>query len=488
MITPPLPNQPQRSQYFEFLPTEELRIDRVSWHIAGIVIDNPSDTWLIIYPIRRFVPPRTLMWTSDLPPTTTMVRILSIAAPTGGLASVVTGGPIGVTVFDTYVGYSTGLPYDVQSNINNIYNNIVGPDHIHTYPGPWTAYTSAWTTAAGTPPAIGNGSIIARYKLMDIDTCAINIQLTGGTTTVWGSGSNQWRMSLPFVARPTYGEQVMVSEIHDSGVDRKPAIARIPAGLTTIEQFIHDRTGFQVSNNQPQVWAGSDQLITTGMYEIVPITPPPDPATLPPSPEISPVTCAVRGSYGESTELPPEWAVGDLAIALAQNGTSSAPSLPGSGWVQIGVDNRGGGSSRIGYRILVAGDTDSGNWVGASNVSVALLQGFIVGTPIGSSAVAGGSSGAQIPSLSLVKTDGSSAVLAMGSIVRGSSPYGYQAQASSMVNHSDPCMLPTPSGVSNLGASPSQFVLLATQQVSWGSRFTTPDGSYRIWAVEIRST
>ena len=61
-------------------------------------------------------------------------------------------------------------------------------------PGVWTTYTPAWTTN-GTAPVIGNGTLTGRYSITG-NTVNLHINLTGGSTTTYGSGDLQF--GLPF--------------------------------------------------------------------------------------------------------------------------------------------------------------------------------------------------------------------------------------------------------------------------------------------------
>lgn len=57
----------------------------------------------------------------------------------------------------------------------------------------WTAYTPTWT-CSGTPPALGNGTLAARYKQVG-KRVQVVISLVAGSTTTFGN--NLWTFSLP---------------------------------------------------------------------------------------------------------------------------------------------------------------------------------------------------------------------------------------------------------------------------------------------------
>lgn len=57
----------------------------------------------------------------------------------------------------------------------------------------WTSFTPTWTGSSSNP-AIGNGSIEGKYRLVG-KTLDVEIKLTAGSTTTFGSGT--WRFTLP---------------------------------------------------------------------------------------------------------------------------------------------------------------------------------------------------------------------------------------------------------------------------------------------------
>jgi len=60
--------------------------------------------------------------------------------------------------------------------------------------GAWSAYTPVWT-AATTNPVLGNGTLTGWYKQLPDKTVHLDITLTAGTTTTFGSGV--MKLSLP---------------------------------------------------------------------------------------------------------------------------------------------------------------------------------------------------------------------------------------------------------------------------------------------------
>ena len=57
----------------------------------------------------------------------------------------------------------------------------------------WTSFTPTWTTS-GTAPAIGNGTLSGKYRLIG-KTLEIEFTMLAGTTTTFGTGT--WAFALP---------------------------------------------------------------------------------------------------------------------------------------------------------------------------------------------------------------------------------------------------------------------------------------------------
>lgn len=65
----------------------------------------------------------------------------------------------------------------------------------------WTSYTPVWS-AATTPPAIGNGSIVGAY-LQAGKLVLYRFKITSGTTTTYGSGNYQVTLPVNAVSSAT---------------------------------------------------------------------------------------------------------------------------------------------------------------------------------------------------------------------------------------------------------------------------------------------
>jgi hypothetical protein len=96
----------------------------------------------------------------------------------------------------------------------------------------YTAYTPSWQSAAGTNPAIGNGSIAGNYNIIG-KTCRFKATITTGSTTTAGTGT--YILSLP-VASASLGMQELVTVQYSSTVELN-GTGRIAPGASSVGAF-----------------------------------------------------------------------------------------------------------------------------------------------------------------------------------------------------------------------------------------------------------
>lgn len=115
------------------------------------------------------------------------------------------------------------------------------------------SYSVSWT---GGTPAIGNGTLVGS-QISRGDVVIVNITLTAGTTTTFGSGI--WSFSLPAgvtAARACIGE---ASAYDSSATTWYNGLAVVASGATTVQVYGNAATdGFKSS--LPMTWATSDTL------------------------------------------------------------------------------------------------------------------------------------------------------------------------------------------------------------------------------------
>lgn len=83
-------------------------ISLVAGEARGIVIDNPSGSWLTVYPIADFVPPYTLQWTRDFPWGIASATVRYTNGPAEQPSSI-EGDPMTVWLDSDPVGASNGI-------------------------------------------------------------------------------------------------------------------------------------------------------------------------------------------------------------------------------------------------------------------------------------------------------------------------------------------------------------------------------------------
>jgi len=128
-----------------------------------------------------------------------------------------------------------------------------------------TAYTPTWSSA-GTPPALGDGTIVGQYVKIG-RLVQYSVLLTMGSSTTFG-GSDFYTISLPFAAQAGMS-QLGTVRVVDGGVSVYTGVAIVGAGASTM--FFHQTTaGSAVASlfnvNAPITWANTDTLEVTVSY------------------------------------------------------------------------------------------------------------------------------------------------------------------------------------------------------------------------------
>lgn len=137
----------------------------------------------------------------------------------------------------------------------------------------WTTYTPAWTGATANP-AIGNGTITARY-LLNRRICFVNIEVIMGSTTTYGTGS--WFFSTP--PKPDNSGDALAHEdsvpccgsakLTDTGTLDCVGTSVIDAAASRIYVVgtSHAATGI-VASTVPFTWASTDRLALTLAFPV----------------------------------------------------------------------------------------------------------------------------------------------------------------------------------------------------------------------------
>lgn len=129
----------------------------------------------------------------------------------------------------------------------------------------WTSYTPSWTSS-GTAPAIGNGSLTGAYLLLG-KLLFFRIVLLGGSSTTWGTGL--YAFSLPDGVTTAASSQVVSGYVWDSNPGtRSPAAGQVVASGSSVNRIVVG-SGAGAGATVPFTWAVGDELVLTGMIEVV---------------------------------------------------------------------------------------------------------------------------------------------------------------------------------------------------------------------------
>lgn len=134
-------------------------------------------------------------------------------------------------------------------------------------PGVWTTFTSSWTSS-GTAPAIGNGTISARYSITG-NTVNMMIDLVAGSTTTFGTGG--YSFSLPFTAASGTGTTA-IGNCQLLDTTRWAGHLVITPGASTASPFMTtsqtDGRLAGLSSTVPQTLTTAAQIRISATYEM----------------------------------------------------------------------------------------------------------------------------------------------------------------------------------------------------------------------------
>lgn len=94
------------------------------FQIARLTIDNPSQCWLYLSGINSYVPPQTLSRVVSVNPTQSRIMVNFVDAPTGGVPSASTGGPVQVTVYEQDAPDVAGVDFGLLPAIIDLTDSI----------------------------------------------------------------------------------------------------------------------------------------------------------------------------------------------------------------------------------------------------------------------------------------------------------------------------------------------------------------------------
>ena len=118
---------------------------------------------------------------------------------------------------------------------------------IETFFSPWAPYTPDWV-AASTNPAIGNGTIVGRFRRLGT-SLELNVTITSGTTTTYGTGAMAIRLPSGVTARTvTNGMQSNGKAVITLGAGFYECVPQILSGSNDIYLNFNPGTGGPLVN------------------------------------------------------------------------------------------------------------------------------------------------------------------------------------------------------------------------------------------------
>jgi len=131
--------------------------------------------------------------------------------------------------------------------------------------GLWQDWTPTWTSS--TPPSLGNGTLVGRYKLLDAKTLLVRLNFVRGSTSTNGSGTYSFT-GLPFTLAAR--DQWLTGGMVDAGSAYFVISGRCGSSGTAISDVvIADGTGSRVwTGTMPVTLATNDEIVLSGILEL----------------------------------------------------------------------------------------------------------------------------------------------------------------------------------------------------------------------------
>jgi hypothetical protein len=130
--------------------------------------------------------------------------------------------------------------------------------------GAYQTYTPTWTGSGGNP-ALGNGSVSARYQYLNSHTIRLTVRFSLGTTTTKGTGT--YTFSLPVAPSNANGNGATgAGWINDSGTAIRTATAII--AVSAVQMWIDGSPSHQMANTDLAGIVGSTTFQFSIDYEV----------------------------------------------------------------------------------------------------------------------------------------------------------------------------------------------------------------------------
>ena len=156
---------------------------------------------------------------------------------------------------------ASGIPYPATSETPNVQRDLKAlADYLEAMAATGTAFTPTWT-ASTTNPAIGNGTISARwFKIGNL--IFFRIKVTAGSTTTFGTGS--YTFTLTGLPTPVAG----IRQVIPAGIYARGAGSTAFQGLLngSLAMPLYVTTAFTALASTTAAWASGDTFEITGHY------------------------------------------------------------------------------------------------------------------------------------------------------------------------------------------------------------------------------
>lgn len=166
------------------------------------------------------------------------------------------------------MAWSTPPTFAAGATLTAAQLNILGGD-LSVLGSAWTvdarASTVIWT-ANTSAPALGNGTLVSRYRLAG-KTLDWEVLITMGSTTTFGTG--QWKLVPPATPFTTGGEYAVGAIFDTSSGNRYAAYAIRNAGSFDLQVSLTAGALTSVDNSTPMAWGTGDKLAFLHTCEVV---------------------------------------------------------------------------------------------------------------------------------------------------------------------------------------------------------------------------
>lgn len=145
--------------------------------------------------------------------------------------------------------------------------NVMG-DNLDLIGGAWSTYTPTYSAVGGSA-VIGNGTIAGRYKLIGDKLCHVQIKMTAGSTTTYGSASNlQFTVPTGTMQETTAIFPLGIGVFIDASPTNRYPLMVFVQDSTHVGMFTTASPGAAVQSATPVTIANGDSFYLSFTYEL----------------------------------------------------------------------------------------------------------------------------------------------------------------------------------------------------------------------------